>query len=85
MDVVLHMIWCIMIDDQFELLDVQAASGDGGRDDNRNDTRLEVGNGGVTVYLILATVQRHAQVAFAHELAQEVVGGFLSINEDECP
>ena len=81
--VVFHMVRGVVIDDEFELFDIEASCRNRRSNDDRDNTRFEVGDGGVAVDLIFAAVKRHAQVTFAHELTQEVVGRFLAIDEDK--
>ena len=82
-DVVLHVVRRIVIDDELELLHVQPTCGDGRGNDDRHDARLEVSDSRVSVYLVLAAVQRHTEVALAHELSQEIVCSLLTVDEDE--
>ena len=82
-NVVFHVVRCVVVDNEFELLDIKTTGGDRGGDDNGDDTRLEIRDSRVTVDLVLAAMERHAQVTLAHEFAKEVVGGLLPVDEDE--
>jgi hypothetical protein len=84
-NVVFHVIWGVKVDHQLQLLDIQTTSGDRGGDDNGNDTSFEISDGRIPVYLILTTVQRHAQVSLSHEFSQEIISGLLSVHEDQGP
>jgi len=53
----------VEVDDEHELLDVQAARGHAGRDQHVAHVGLEVADGGLAVALVLAAVQRQARVA----------------------
>lgn len=77
------MVWRVVIDNQLELLDVQPARSDGRSDDDRHHARLEVRDSGIAVDLVLTSVQGHTKVALAHELAEEVIGAFLPVDEDK--
>jgi hypothetical protein len=84
MDVILHVIRAIIVDDEFEFLDVQPSGRDRGGDDNRHESRLEIRNRLVPIDLILSTVQRRANVPLAHQISEQVVGRFLSFHKDQC-
>jgi hypothetical protein len=82
-DIVLHVIRSIIIDDKLELLDIQSTSGDRRRNDDRDDTRFEVRDGLVTVDLLLAAVQRHAQVSATKEFSEQIISPLLTIYKDK--
>lgn len=56
MDVILHVVRRVVVDDELELLDVQPPRGDGRGDDDGDYTRLEVRDSGVAVDLVLTSV-----------------------------
>lgn len=85
MDVILHVIRTIIVDDEFELLDVQPTRRDRGGDDNRHETRFEIRNRLVPIDLVLSAVQRRANVPLAHQISEQVIGRFLSFHENQCP
>src|SRR6186713_619320 len=63
-DIVLHMIRTIIVDDELKLFDIETSSSDRGGNDNGHDAGLEVRDGRISIDLILAAVQGHAEVAF---------------------
>ena len=65
-DVILHMIRRIIVNDQLELLDIKTTSSNRSGNNNGNDTRLEISDGGVAIDLVLSSMQGHAEVAFPH-------------------
>ncbi|KAF4512389.1 hypothetical protein G6O67_001536 [Ophiocordyceps sinensis] len=84
MDVVFHVVRSVVVDDEHQLLDVEAARRDRGCDEDGDDAILEVGNGRVTVHLILATVDGHARIPLDHELLEQIIRLFLPLHKDEC-
>lgn len=73
----------IVLDDELELLDVEATRGDRRRDHDGDDSRLEVGDGLVAIDLLHAAVKRHACVVLLEELLEELVRRVLPFDENE--
>lgn len=86
MNVVLHVVGHVVVDDESELLDVQTSRCDRRRNHDWDHTRLEVRQRLISVDLLFAAVERvGAPVGSLVELEQEVVGRFLPFDEDERP
>lgn len=83
-DVVLHVVGDVVVDDESELLDVQTSRGDRRRNHDWDHTRLEVRQRLISVDLLLAAVKRVGPpVGPLVEFEQEVVGRFLPFDKDE--
>lgn len=83
-NVVLHVVGNVVVNDEDELLDVETSCRDRGRDHDGKDARLEVVDRLVSVDLLLPAVKRvDASIGLLMELEEEVVGGLLSLDEDE--
>ena len=62
MNVVLHVVRRVELNDELELLDVETARGDRGGDNDGDDARLEVCNRLIAVDLLHSAVKTHARV-----------------------
>ena len=71
------------VDDVRERLDVEAARGDLGRDEDREPAGLEVGERADALRLALVAVDRGGEDAVPLELLGETVGAVLGPREDE--
>lgn len=83
MDIVLHVVRRVVLNDELELLDVEAARGDGCGNDDRAAAVLEVDDGLVAVDLLASAVQRHARVVLVLEVDEQLVGRLLALDKDE--
>ena len=83
MDVVLGDHRQLEVDDVRERLDVEAARGDLGRDEDREAAGLEVGQRADALRLALVAVDGGREDAVLLELLREPVGAVLGAGEDE--
>lgn len=83
MNVILHVIRYIVLNDHLQLFDVQSSSGDRSRNHDRTRTILEVDDRLISVDLLSTSVERHASVILVLQFDEEFVGTLLSFDEDE--
>ena len=74
----------LVVDDVRQLLDVEAARRDLGRDQQRDPSRLEVVQRSHALRLRLVAVDRGGGDAVLPQLLGELVGAVLGAGEDEC-
>jgi hypothetical protein len=75
----LQVVGRVIVDDQAQVLDVEAARGDGGGDEDVAHVALEVGDGALAVGLLLAAVQRQARVPCVQGLISVRIGVLMGV------
>jgi hypothetical protein len=83
MHVVLVVVRHFVIDDEGEILHIEAACNDGGGDHDRANLALEIGDGELAIQLIHTTVQCGTRITGIVQLSKEMIDRLLLIDEDE--